>query len=53
MTLQPVSLDELLAVQERMVREIQQGLDDDEQHILRAALVSHKIVNHSDRQEPR
>lgn len=34
MTAEPVSLDALLAARERMVREIQQGLDDDERRFL-------------------
>lgn len=34
MTAQPVPLDKLVAVREHMVREIQQGLDDDERHFL-------------------
>jgi predicted nucleotidyltransferase component of viral defense system len=34
MTVEPVPLDALLAARERMVREIQQGLDDDERRFL-------------------
>ena len=34
MTTEPVPLDALLAARERMVREIQQGLDDNEQRFL-------------------
>src|SRR3546814_3941609 len=34
MTAEPVPLDALLAVRERMVREIQQGLDDNERRFL-------------------
>jgi len=34
MTAEPVSLDALLATRERMVRELQQGLDDDERSFL-------------------
>ncbi len=34
MTAEPVLLDELLAARERLVREIQQGLDEDERRFL-------------------
>ena len=34
MTTEPVPLDALLAARERMMREIQQGLDDDERRFL-------------------
>jgi predicted nucleotidyltransferase component of viral defense system len=34
MTAEPVELEELLAARERMVRELQQGLDTDERHFL-------------------
>ena len=34
MTAEPVPLDALLAARERLVREIQQGLDDDERRFL-------------------
>jgi hypothetical protein len=34
MTAEPVPLDALIAARERLVREIQQGLDDDERRFL-------------------
>ncbi|ABF08445.1 nucleotidyl transferase AbiEii/AbiGii toxin family protein [Cupriavidus metallidurans] len=39
MTVEPVPLDALLATRERMVREVQQGLDDDERRFLLSLVV--------------